>query len=105
MRVTTKLFLVSVLAALVLAPDTARADGFVIPWIGGNVGSRAAGGFGDYGVSVGYTAASMVDFDVDFDYSPDFYRIVSRVMSSRPWAMSASAFPSGRSMLLGFVPT
>jgi hypothetical protein len=73
MRMTTKLSLVSALAALMLAPETARADGFVIPWIGGNVGSRAAGGFTDFGVSAGYTAASVVDFDVDFDYSPDFY--------------------------------
>ncbi len=29
--------------------------------------------YGWAGVSVGYTAASVIDFDVDFDYSPDFY--------------------------------
>jgi hypothetical protein len=45
----------------------------VIPWVGGNAGSHNASGVIDVGATVGVTAASVIDVDVDLGYSPDFF--------------------------------
>ncbi len=67
------LLVIAVFVGAVLAPASARADGFVIPWVGGNAGSRNASGVIDVGATVGVTAASVIDVDVDLGYSPDFF--------------------------------
>jgi hypothetical protein len=68
-----KLLVVAMCVGVVLAPDSANADGFVIPWVGGNAGGRSAAGLIDLGASVGATAASVADVDLDVSYSPDFF--------------------------------
>ena len=65
--------MLTVFVGVALAPESAKADGFVIPWVGGNAGSRSAAGLIDLGASVGATAASVVDVDLDVSYSPDFF--------------------------------
>jgi outer membrane protein with beta-barrel domain len=68
-----RLLVVAVFVGVALAPESANADSFVIPWVGGNAGSRSAAGLIDLGASVGATAASVVDVDLDVSYSPDFF--------------------------------
>jgi len=68
-----KLLAMAVFVGAVLVPASARADGFVIPWVGGNAGSHNASGVIDVGATVGVTAASVIDVDVDLGYSPDFF--------------------------------
>jgi opacity protein-like surface antigen len=68
-----RLLVAALVASAALVPGTARADGFFIPWVGGNAGSRNATGLVDLGFSVGATAASVVDVDFDLGYSPNFF--------------------------------
>jgi hypothetical protein len=68
-----KLLVAAVFVAVALAPEPARADGFIVPWIGGNAGAGNATGLIDLGASVGATAASVVDVDFELGYSPDFF--------------------------------
>jgi hypothetical protein len=64
----------------VLAARPAHADIFLAPWIGGNGGAPAGAGLFDVGAAIGVTAGSLLDFDFDLGYSPDYYG--SRVSSS-----------------------
>ena len=73
MRRVSKFFVVAVFVGVALAPEPARADGFIVPWIGGNAGTGNATGLIDLGASVGATAASVVDVDFELGYSPDFF--------------------------------
>jgi len=69
-RVTT---LVVLLVGLMLVPQTARADIFVVPWIGGHGGDAASGSVLDLGGAIGVSAASIVDVDLDVGYSPGYF--------------------------------
>ena len=60
-------------AALVLAPVQARADGWVVPWIGSAFGSSIDNGRGTFGVSAGSMGAGIVGGEVDFGYNPSFF--------------------------------
>jgi len=73
MRRVSKFFVVTVFVGVALAPEPARADGFIVPWIGGNAGTGNATGLIDLGASVGATAASVIDVDFELGYSPDFF--------------------------------
>jgi len=73
MRCMVKSVVVAVVVGVALGPMPARADAFVIPWVGGNAGTGNATGLIDLGASVGATAASVVDIDVELGYSPDFF--------------------------------
>jgi len=60
-------------AALVLAPMPARADGWVVPWIGSAFGSSIDNGRGTFGVSAGAMGSGIVGGEVDFGYNPSFF--------------------------------
>jgi hypothetical protein len=74
-----------VVAALMIfvAPSTARAEGFVSPWIGVSFGSNPFDSFANgneikgerttYGVTAGYMGAGIIGGEFDFGYSPSFF--------------------------------
>ena len=70
--------------ALVLAPIQARADGFVVPWVGSAFGggngvsngvspSEIKNGQTTFGVNVGGMGAGIIGGELDFGYSPSFF--------------------------------
>ena len=59
--------------ALVLAPMQARADGFVIPWVGSAFGSNIKNGQTTVGVSAGGMGAGIFGGEADFGWSPSFF--------------------------------
>lgn len=62
-------------AAVVLAPTPARADGFVIPWVGSSFGSGASidNGRGTFGVSAGGMGGGIIGGEFNFGYNPSFF--------------------------------
>ena len=81
-RVTT---LVVLFVAAMLMPQTAQADGFAVPWIGGNIGGPSRPSLVDIGANLGVSAGDVIDVDVDFGYSPGYFG--SGVSSSLVTAM------------------
>ena len=72
MAVSTRLVGALVLEiGLMAAP--ARADSFVAPWIGVDVGSRIGSSAVDAGVNVGSTFGQTIGVDFDFGYAPDYF--------------------------------
>jgi len=59
-------------AAIVIAPATARADGYVSPWVAANTNSSFNSGRGGFGVGAGDMGASIFGGEVDFGWSPSF---------------------------------
>jgi hypothetical protein len=62
--------------AIVLAPMQARADGWVVPWIGSSFGSgltTTENSRGTFGVSAGGMGAGVVGGEVDFGFTPSFF--------------------------------
>jgi opacity protein-like surface antigen len=59
--------------AIVLAPVQARADGWIVPWIGSAFGSSIDNGRGTFGVSAGGMGGGVVGGEVDFGYNPSFF--------------------------------
>ena len=55
------------------APTPARAEGFVVPWIGANFGNSQAEGKTAFGVSAGTMGAGIFGAEFDLGYSPDFF--------------------------------
>jgi hypothetical protein len=65
------------------APSSARAEAFVIPWIGVNFGSNPFDSLADgreiegerttYGVTAGSMGAGIIGGEFDFGYSPSFF--------------------------------
>lgn len=58
---------------ILAAPSTARAEGFVSPWLGVNFGSDPAEGRASFGVTGGYMGAGIIGGEFDFGYSPSFF--------------------------------
>ena len=73
MRRVGKAFVLTGALALVLAPGQARADGFVMPWVGSAFGSSFNNGQASFGVSAGALGAGIIGGEVDFGYSPSFF--------------------------------
>ena len=67
--VVKSLAVATVIVGCLCVPRLARADGFVVPWIGGNSGVPGGSPIG-FGAAAGASAAHIVDFDVEFGYSP-----------------------------------
>jgi len=67
--VVKSLAMLTVIAGCLFVPRAASADGFVVPWIGGNSGVPGGSPIG-VGIAAGASAARVVDFDVEFGYSP-----------------------------------
>jgi opacity protein-like surface antigen len=59
--------------AVVLAPMQARADGWVVPWVGSAFGSSIDNGRGTFGVSAGGMGGGVIGGEVDFGYNPSFF--------------------------------
>jgi opacity protein-like surface antigen len=59
--------------AFVLAPLPARADAFVIPWVGSAFGSTISNGQTTFGVSAGAMGAGIVGGEADFGWSPSYF--------------------------------
>jgi len=63
-------------AAIVIAmPVTARAEGYVAPWVGANWGSgnRIDNGRAAFGVSAGAMGGGIIGGEMAFGYSPSFF--------------------------------
>jgi len=73
MRGALKTLIVAGAGALVCAPATARADGFVSPWIGSAFGSSIDNGRTTFGVTAGAMGAGVIGGEVDFGYNPSFF--------------------------------
>jgi len=59
--------------AFVLAPLPARADGFLIPWVGSAFGSNINSGQTTLGVSAGGMGGGILGGEVDFGWSPTYF--------------------------------
>jgi hypothetical protein len=73
MRRTMKVLILTAVAAAVLAPSAARAEGYVSPWAGVNFGSSVDNGRSGFGVDAGAMGAGIIGGEVDFGYSPSFF--------------------------------
>jgi hypothetical protein len=59
--------------AVVLAPLPARADGFIVPWVGSAFGSNLNNGQTTLGVSAGGMGGGIVGGEADFGWSPTYF--------------------------------
>src|SRR3954468_15097469 len=73
MKRAIKTLILASAAAVVLAPMPARADGFVIPWVGSAFGSSIQNGQATLGVSAGGMGAGIIGGEADFGWSPSFF--------------------------------
>jgi opacity protein-like surface antigen len=73
MRRTMKVLILTAVAAAVLAPTAARAEGYVSPWAGVNFGSSVDNGRSGFGVDAGAMGGGIIGGEVDFGYSPSFF--------------------------------
>src|SRR5215510_1939243 len=82
MTVSRLTVVVGALMVCVACATTARADGFIAPYIGVNFGGDAEGTFnsnvrdrnhGAYGVSIGGMGGGVFGIELDVGYSPRFY--------------------------------
>jgi opacity protein-like surface antigen len=60
-------------AALIALPSTARAEGYVTPWVGANWGSDISNGRAAFGVNAGAMGNGIVGGEIGFGYSPSFF--------------------------------
>jgi len=70
--------MLAAIAVVALSAAPARADGFVSPWAGVHFGSDVDNGRGAFGVNAGYMGAGVVGGELDFGYSPSFFRDAER---------------------------
>ncbi|HKT80755.1 MAG TPA: outer membrane beta-barrel protein [Vicinamibacterales bacterium] len=76
-----RLFAIGFLLMVLFAPTAARADGFIVPFVGINFGGDAGQSLGsaldakrlDWGASLGWMGAGVFGAELDLGYSPDFY--------------------------------
>lgn len=68
-----KTLLVVAAVAMVAAPKTASADGFVSPFIGANFAADSASGKSNFGVAAGYMGAGIAGVEFDLGYAPNFF--------------------------------
>jgi hypothetical protein len=73
MRRAIQSLLLSTVIVVMCAPAQVRADGFISPWTGANVGHSPSSGRASVGVSAGYMGAGTIGGEFDFGYSPNFF--------------------------------
>ncbi len=73
MRRVLRFFVVTAVAALILAPAQARAEGYVSPWVAANSGTGFDNGRAGFGLQAGAMGAGVIGGEVDFGYSPSFF--------------------------------
>jgi outer membrane protein with beta-barrel domain len=91
MRGVTKASVVAAVGALLMAPVSARADGFVTPWVGINFVNENDEGAKTFGVTTGYMGAGVFGFEADFGYSPDFLGLTSGFTSNSAVTLTGDA--------------
>jgi predicted PurR-regulated permease PerM len=70
MKNVVRSVLILTACAFVLAPQPARADGFLVPWVGSAFGSNINSGQTTLGVSAGGMGGGILGGEVDFGWSP-----------------------------------
>jgi opacity protein-like surface antigen len=60
-------------AVMMCVPVSARADGYVAPWVGANALNSTDAGRSAFGVTMGYMAGGIFGFEGDVGYSPQFF--------------------------------
>ena len=73
MRRVVKTLIAVTAVALVAAPRSASADGFVSPFIGANFAADSASGRSNFGIGAGYMGAGIAGVEFDFGYAPNFF--------------------------------
>ena len=75
MRRAIKALILTAAVGLVAAPSPARAEGFVVPWVGANWGSgnNIDSGRAAFGINAGGMGAGIIGGEVAFGYSPSFF--------------------------------
>src|SRR5262245_66623353 len=75
MRRALKALILTAAVGLVAAPMQARAEGFVVPWVGANwgTGNNIDNGRAAFGVNAGAMGAGIIGGEVAFGYSPSFW--------------------------------
>ena len=73
MRGFIKASVLSAAVALVCAPTTARADGWVNPWAGVNFGGDFSDSSGGFGVNAGGMGAGVFGAEASFGFNPNFF--------------------------------
>ena len=58
---------------LLLAPATARADGYFSPWVAANTNSTFDSGRAGFGFNAGAMGAGIIGGEVDLGYAPSFF--------------------------------
>ena len=73
MRRATKIVMLTSALMLMWPPTQARADGFVMPWVGSAFGSSFNNGQPSFGATAGAMGAGIIGGELDFGYSPSFF--------------------------------
>ena len=73
MRLVARTVTLGALLAMLAIPATARAEGYVNPYIGTNFGNNSGNGRAAFGVSGGYMGAGAVGAEVDAGWHPSFF--------------------------------
>jgi Outer membrane protein beta-barrel domain len=73
MRRALKSLILTAAVAVVWAPVSAHADGYVSPWGGVNFGSDIGNGRAAVGVNAGFMGAGILGAEAAFGYSPHFF--------------------------------
>ena len=64
---------IAAVAALVLAPAQARAEGYFSPWVATNTNSTFDSGRAGFGFNAGSMGGGVIGGEIDFGYSPSFF--------------------------------
>lgn len=73
MRVSKVLAAGIVAATMMVAPSSARADWLATPFLGIVFGAGVPNEHLTYGGSISYMGASVIGFELDFGYTPEFF--------------------------------
>jgi opacity protein-like surface antigen len=66
-------FVVVAVAGLILAPATARAEGYFSPFVGVNAANQPVEGRTNFGFSAGGMGGGVIGGEFDFGYAPDVF--------------------------------
>jgi hypothetical protein len=73
MRRVLKFVMIAATVAVVYAPATAHADGYISPFIGVNFGNNSGDGRANFGVNAGSMGAGVIGGELELGYAPSFF--------------------------------
>jgi Outer membrane protein beta-barrel domain len=73
MGILTKRCVLCLSAVIMFIPVQARADGYVVAWVGANAATTTDDGRSAFGTTMGYMGAGIFGFEADIGYSPEFF--------------------------------